>query len=108
MGPLEDPLAVTDHEGKVHGLESLRIVDASIMPSGRLQSIILFLLSISFYNSSEKMFFLPPSVVSGNLNGPVVMMAEKLADAIKGVAPLPHSDAPVWKPETLMTAQRGI
>lgn len=80
MGPLEDPLAVTDHEGKVHGLESLRIVDASIMPS----------------------------VVSGNLNGPVVMMAEKLADAIKGVAPLPHSDAPVWKPETLMTAQRGI
>ena len=48
------------------------------------------------------------SVVSGNLNGPVIMMAEKLADAIKGAAPLPASDAPVWSPKSLMEAQRGV
>jgi len=32
MGPSSDPLAVVDQHGKVHGLEGLRIVDASIMP----------------------------------------------------------------------------
>jgi choline dehydrogenase-like flavoprotein len=33
MGPGTDPLAVVDQYGKVHGLEGLRIVDASIMPN---------------------------------------------------------------------------
>jgi choline dehydrogenase len=32
MGPSDDPMAVVDQYGKVHGLEGLRIVDASIMP----------------------------------------------------------------------------
>jgi choline dehydrogenase-like flavoprotein len=32
MGPVSDPMAVTDQFGKVHGMEGLRIVDASIMP----------------------------------------------------------------------------
>jgi len=80
MGSASDPMAVTDAQGRVNGLQGLRIVDASIMPS----------------------------VVSGNLNGPVVMMAEKLADAIKGVSPLPPSDAAVWSPKSLMETQRGV
>jgi choline dehydrogenase len=33
MGPASDPLAVVDGEGRVHGLEGLRVVDASIMPT---------------------------------------------------------------------------
>ena len=32
MGPDSDPLAVVDQRGSVHGVEGLRIVDASIMP----------------------------------------------------------------------------
>ena len=33
MGPGTDPMAVVDQYGKVHGLEGVRIVDASIMPN---------------------------------------------------------------------------
>ncbi len=33
MGPVSDPMAVVDQQGKVHGLEGLRIADASIMPN---------------------------------------------------------------------------
>ena len=32
MGPASDPLAVVDADGRVHGLEGLRIADCSIMP----------------------------------------------------------------------------
>ncbi|MEC9215617.1 MAG: choline dehydrogenase [Pseudomonadota bacterium] len=68
MGPASDGTAVVDVAGQVHGLVGLRVIDASIMPS----------------------------IVSGNLNAPTIMMAEKLADQLRGRAPLAPSAAAVW------------
>ena len=33
MGPSSDPMAVVDQQGRVHGLEGLRVADASVMPN---------------------------------------------------------------------------
>ena len=73
-----DEMAVTDAAGRVHGVQNLRVVDASIMPD----------------------------VVSGNLNVPTIMMAEKMADAIRGRAPLPRSTAPAFVHPEYLSQQR--
>lgn len=54
MGAADDPMAVTDHQGRVHGVHGLRVVDASIFPM----------------------------IPCANTNFPTMMAAEKIADDI--------------------------
>jgi choline dehydrogenase len=61
----EDEMAVVDGQGRVHGMEGLRVVDASIMPL----------------------------IITGNLNATTIMIAEKIADRIRQRTPLPRSTA---------------
>ncbi|MGB6653409.1 MAG: GMC oxidoreductase, partial [Xanthobacteraceae bacterium] len=60
MGTASDPLAVVDPELRVFGTESLRVVDGSVMPD----------------------------LVGGNINAPIIMIAEKAADLVRGRPPL--------------------
>lgn len=55
MGRVDDPMAVTDPAGRLIGIDGLRVCDASLMPA----------------------------IPCANLNVPVLMMAEKIADAIR-------------------------
>jgi choline dehydrogenase len=78
MGSVQDPLAVVDPETRVYGLDGVRVVDSSIMPS----------------------------VTTGNLNAPTLMLAEKAADHILGRGLLPPEDAPFYVAANWQSAQR--
>ena len=78
MGASSDPMAVVDPDCRVIGIESLRVVDASIFPT----------------------------ITNGNLNAPTIMTSEKAADLIRGRPPLAASNAPVWIDPEWETRQR--
>ena len=58
MGPADDPTAVVDQRLRVHGLEGLRIADASVMPD----------------------------TVRANTNATTIMIGERLADFVGGAS----------------------
>lgn len=59
-----DAMAVTDGEGRVHGVEGLRVIDASLFPL----------------------------IPTGNLNAPTLMLAEKIADRVRNRPSLPRAE----------------
>lgn len=73
-----DAAAVTHPDGRVHGLEALRVVDASVMPQA----------------------------TAGDLNAPTLALAERMADLIRGRHLPATTDAPLLAAQDWATAQR--
>ncbi|MBA4307115.1 MAG: choline dehydrogenase [Sphingopyxis sp.] len=78
IGSIDDPMTVVDSELRVIGVEGLRVVDSSVMPS----------------------------ITTGNLNAPTIMIGEKGADHILGKPLLAPSNAPYYVADNWETAQR--
>src|SRR5829696_2730079 len=78
MGRADDPMAVVDADARVFGIEGLRVVDSSIMPS----------------------------ITTGNLNAPTIMLAEKAADHILGKPLLQAAEARYYSAPSWQTSQR--
>ncbi|SFR34456.1 choline dehydrogenase [Yoonia tamlensis] len=78
MGAASDPMAVVDPQARVIGVEGLRVADSSIFPR----------------------------ITNGNLNGPSIMVGEKVADHILQRNPLPSENAQPWINPNWKTAQR--
>ncbi len=78
MGRADDPASVVDPALRVIGVEGLRVADTSIMPT----------------------------ITTGNLNAPAIMIGEKASDLILDREPLPASNVPVFVAENWETRQR--
>jgi choline dehydrogenase len=78
MGATDDVLAVVDPECRVVGVEALRVADSAIFPQ----------------------------ITNGNLNGPSIMVGEKVADHILGRTQLPATTAEPWLHPNWQAAQR--
>ena len=78
MGRVDDPMAVVDSQGRVIGVEALRVADSSIFPR----------------------------ITNGNLNAPSIMVGEKMADHILGRQPLAPQNLVPWTHPDWRNAQR--
>jgi choline dehydrogenase len=78
MGASDDPMAVVDSQLRVIGIDRLRVVDSSVMPS----------------------------ITTGNLNAPTIMIGEKAADHILGKPLVARSNAPFHVAPRWETTQR--
>ena len=78
MGDRADEGAVVDPQGRVIGVEALRVADSSVFPR----------------------------ITNGNLNGPSIMVGEKMADHILGADPMPPDDREPWIHPDWETSQR--
>ena len=78
MGRVDDPLAVVDPQGRVIGVQGLRVADSSVFPR----------------------------ITNGNLNAPSILTGEKMADHILGREPLPASNLEPWIHPDWRVAQR--
>ncbi len=78
IGPPGDPMAVVDPELRVIGVQGLRVIDSSVMPS----------------------------ITTGNLNAPTIMIGEKGADHVLGKGLLAPSNAPFYVAPDWESAQR--
>ena len=78
MGRKDDKDAVVDSHGRVIGVEGLRVVDSSVFPR----------------------------ITNGNLNGPSIMVGEKMADHVLGRDPLAASNDTPWIHPNWETEQR--
>jgi choline dehydrogenase len=78
MGDADDPMAVVDPEARVIGVDGLRVADSSIFPR----------------------------ITNGNLNGPSIMVGEKVSDYVLQRHPLPAENVEPWVNPNWETAQR--
>ncbi|MBO6775311.1 MAG: choline dehydrogenase [Marinibacterium sp.] len=78
MGRRDDPMSVVDPEGRVIGVDGLRVADSSVFPR----------------------------ITNGNLNAPSIMVGEKVSDLLLGRNPLPRANDRPWVHPKWETSQR--